>query len=145
MQKLALQGCQTKAKNETLVPLPSAAQSSVVCESGLVCTSRMVLLPNLFRTFCCRLQKPGGSLRQKKSVPERQFWKKTACSSYVQPCLVAIGGWRLVAFGGGWRQLVVGDWWLVAGGSGWQLAGGRHWRLAVGGWWSLGAVLKGGP
>ena len=31
------------------------------------------------------------------------FVKRTACSSYVQPWLVAIGGWRrLVVVGGGW-------------------------------------------
>ena len=43
------------------------------------------------------------------------FVKKTACSSYVQPWLVAIGGWRL-ATGGWWRLVVVGGgwWWLVA-------------------------------
>ena len=110
----------------------------------------------------------GGVLkREKKSVPERQFCKRTACSSYVQPLLVAIGGWwlvvgdwRLMAVGGGWWRVVVGDWWLVAVGSGWRLAVGRRWRLAVGGsWWRLavgggwwlvvggpfGAALKGGP
>ena len=37
---------------------------------------------------------------KKKSVAEREFCKKTACSSYVQPWLVALGGWRLVAIGG---------------------------------------------
>ena len=58
--------------------------------------------------------------RGEKSVPERQFCKKTACSSYVQSWLVANGGWRLVVGGG---------WWLVIGG--WR-------RLAVvGGWWRL--------
>ena len=110
-----------------------------------------------------RVWHTGGSLRgkEKTSVRERQFCKKTACSSYIQPWLVAIGGWRLVATGdwrlavgdwrlvvvdGGWRRLVVDDWWLVAVGSGWWLAVGRRWRLvAVGGWWSLGAVRKGGP
>ena len=86
--------------------------------------------------------------RKTKSVPERQFCKKTACSSYVQPWLMAIGGWRL-ATGGGW-WLVVGGWWLIAVGSGLRLAVGRRWRggwrrLVVGGWWSLGAVPKGGP
>ena len=50
-----------------------------------------------------RTSSPGGSLREgKKSVPERQCCTKTACSSYVQPWLVAVGGW--------WR-LVVGGWW----------------------------------
>ena len=67
---------------------------------------------------------PRRSLRVKKSVPEQQFCKKTACSSYVQPWWVAIGGW--------W--LVVGDWWLMAVGSGWWLAVGRSWRLVVGSW-----------
>ena len=89
---------------------------------------------------------PGRSVREKKSVPKRQFYKKTAC---VQPWLVAIGGWQLVATGGWWR-LVVGDWWLLAVGSGWRLAVGRRWRLAaVGSWrlvvpwgWSLRAVLS---
>ena len=45
------------------------------------------------------------------------FSKTTACSSYVQPWLVAIGGWRLVEIAGwqlavgGWRRLAaVGSW-----------------------------------
>ena len=45
------------------------------------------------------------------------FSKTTACSSYVQPWLVAIGGWRLVEIAGwrlavgGWRRLAaVGNW-----------------------------------
>ena len=33
--------------------------------------------------------------------------KKTACSSFVKPWLVAIGGWRLAAVGSGWRLVVV--------------------------------------
>ena len=77
-----------------------------------------------------------------------RFPKKTACSSYAQPWLVAVGGWRLVAIGGwqlatgGWWRLVVGDWRLVAVGSGWRLAVGRRWRLAVdGSWW----LAVGGP
>ena len=82
----------------------------------------------------------GRSLREKKSCPLGQFCKKTTCSSYVQPWLVAIGCWRLVAIsgwqlavGGGWWRLAVGDWWLLAVGSGWRFAavgGGR--LLAVG-------------
>ena len=48
-----------------------------------------------------------GSLTGKKSVPKRQFCKKTACSSYVPPWLAAIGGWRLVTIGG-WRLAVGG-------------------------------------
>ena len=69
-----------------------------------------------------------GSLTgRKKSVPERQFCRKTVCSSSVQPWLVAIGGWQLVAVGGGWRRLAVG----------------RRWRLAVGGWWLV--IPWGGP
>ena len=76
------------------------------------------------------------------------FSKTTACSSYVQPWLVAIGGWRLVeiagwrlaAVGGGWRQLAVGDGWLVAVDSGWRLAVAGGWRLAVGG--PLGRSLR---
>ena len=94
----------------------------------------------------------GGSLRgtEKNVFPKRQFCKKTACSSYVQPWLVAIGGLRLVAIGswrlatGGWWRLVVvgGGWWLVIGGW-WRLAvvGGWRWSpLAVGGGWRLVAV-----
>ena len=56
-----------------------------------------------------------GVLKRKKKV-NGAFAKKIACSSYVQACLMAIGGWQLVAIGGwrltvgGWRQLVVGDW-----------------------------------
>ena len=77
--------------------------------------------------------------REKKSVPERQFCKKTVCSSYVQPWLVEIGRgglatggwWRLVAVGGGWRRLVVGDFCLVAVGSGWRLAVVRRLRLVA--------------
>ena len=80
--------------------------------------------------------------REKKGAPKRQFCKKTAWSSYVQPWLVAIGSWQLAV--GGWWRLVVGDWWLVAVGSGWQLAVGRRWRLVVvGGWRSV--VPGGGP
>ena len=52
-----------------------------------------------------------------ENCPKLQFCQKTACSSYVQPWLVAICGWRLAvggdwwfAVGGGWRQLVVGNW-----------------------------------
>ena len=80
--------------------------------------------------------------------PERQFCKKTACSSYVQPWLVAIGDWRL-AVGGDWR-LAVGDWRLVVVGGGWWLVIGGWWRLAVvGGWWLVAAggwwLAVGGP
>ena len=108
--------------------------------------------------------------RKKKLFRNMVFSKTTACSSYVQPWLVAIGSWRLVEIAGwrlavgGWRrlaavggswQLVMGGWWrlaavdgwrLVAVGGGWRLvAVGGWWQLAVSGWWSLGAVLKGGP
>ena len=48
--------------------------------------------------------------RGKKSVPKRQSCKKTACSSYVQPWLNAICGWRLVAIGGWWQLVAVGGW-----------------------------------
>ena len=77
------------------------------------------------------------------------FSKTTACSSYVQPWLVAIGGWRLVeiagwrlavgswrrlaAVGGSW-QLVMGGWWRLAAVDGWRLVAVGGWRLAVGGW-----------
>ena len=101
-----------------------------------------------------------------KSVPQLQLCKKTACSSYIQPWFVAIGGWRLavggdwrLAVGGWWRLVAVGGgWWLAIGGlvgvGGWRLAAvGSGWRLAVGGWWRLGvggrwypgAVPGGGP
>ena len=50
-------------------------------------------------------------------VPKLQYCKNTVCGSYVQPWLVAIGGWQQWA-GGGW-------WWF--------------------GWWYLGAVLNAGP
>ena len=91
--------------------------------------------------------------RKKKLFRYMVFSKTTACSSYVQPWLVAIGGWRLVeiagwrltAVGGSW-QLVMGGWWRLAAVDGWRLvAVGGWWRLAVNGWWSLGVVLKGGP
>ena len=82
----------------------------------------------------------GGPQEEKKSVPERQFCKKTACSSYVQPWLVAVGGWRLVAIAG-WR-LAVGGWRLVAAGGWRRLAVGGWWRFAVGGGWWL---AVGGP
>ena len=85
----------------------------------------------------------GGSLREKKSVPKLQFCKKTARSSYVQPWLVAIGGWRLVAIGG-WRLVAVGGWWRLVVGRGWWLVAVGGWRLAVGGGWRL-AVPWGGP
>ena len=45
------------------------------------------------------LHRRGVLKRGKKSVPEQQFFTKTACGSYVQLWLVAIGGWRLVAVG----------------------------------------------
>ena len=47
----------------------------------------------------CRLKSEG-----KKSVPDKQFCKKTACSSYVQPWLagLAVGGWWRLAVGGWW-------------------------------------------
>ena len=76
---------------------------------------------------------------KKNSVPKWQFCKKTACSSYVQPWLVAIGGWRMVAVGGCWW--VIGGWWRLAVVGGWRLVGaGGWWRLAVGGGWRLVAV-----
>ena len=86
---------------------------------------------------------PGVSLtEEKKSVPVPVFPKKPAGTPCAQPCLVAVGGWRLAAVGG-WQlatggrwRLVVGDWWLEAVGSGWQwLAVGGWSPLAVGGWW----------
>ena len=68
------------------------------------------------------------------------FSKTSACSSYVQPWLVVIGGWRLVKIAGwrlavgGWRRLAAVDGWrLVAVGGWWRLAVGGRWRLAVGG------------
>jgi hypothetical protein len=44
---------------------------------------------------------------------------KTACTSYVEPWLVAVGGWWLVAVGG-WSPMAVGGWRLVAV-AGWRL------------------------
>ena len=54
--------------------------------------------------------------REKKVFQNSSF----ACSSYVEPWLAGIGGWRSVAIGG-WQLVAVGGW-----------------------WWSLGAVLRGG-
>ena len=77
------------------------------------------------------LRRGGGSLRGGgESVPERQYCKKTVCSSHVQPWLVAIGGWQL-AIGGWWRLVVVGGgWWWVIGGW-WRLVAVGTWRLVV--------------
>ena len=73
---------------------------------------------------------PHAVLNEKKSVPAPRFPKKTACSSYVQPWLVAVGGWRLAAIGG-W-QLATGGWWrLVVVGGGWWLVIAVWWWLAV--------------
>ena len=88
---------------------------------------------------------PGRSLTGKKKL----FWymvfsKATACSSYVQPWSVAIGGWRLVEIAG-WRLAAVGSWrWVVGGG--WQrlVAVGGGWRLVAVGGWRL-VVPWGGP
>ena len=133
---------QTRTRGGTR-PRPTAqgTHSPPLCP-GLFFRCGTTSRPNRNHTFTSTDQ--GGSLRGGGGgVPERQFCKKTACSSYVQPWLVAIGGWRLVAIGG-W--LAVGDWRLVAVGAGWWWVIGGWWRLAVvGGWWSLGAVPKGGP
>ena len=48
----------------------------------------------------------GQSLRGRRKEFQNCSCKKTACSSYVEPWLVAIGGWRLA---------VGGDWWLAVG------------------------------
>ena len=64
----------------------------------------------VFWTSPCRAVLNG----KKKLFRYMVFSKTTVCSSYVQPWLVAIGGWRLV-----------------------EIAG---WRLAVGGWRRLAAV-----
>ena len=78
---------------------------------------------------------PGWSLTEKgkkKLFRNMVFSKTTACSLHVQPCLVAIGGWRLVEIAG-WRLAVGGGWQLVMGGW-WRLAAVDGWRLvAVGG------------
>ena len=90
---------------------------------------------------------------KKKLFRYMVFSKMTACSSYVQPWLVAIGGWRLVEIAGwrlavgGWRRLaaVDGRRLVVVGGCGSRLAVvavGGWWRLAVGGSWRL---AVGGP
>ena len=70
---------------------------------------------------------------KKKLFRNMVFSKMTACSSYVQPWLVAIGGWRLVDIAGWWLAAVGGNWQLVMGGW-WRLAAVDSWRLAVGGW-----------
>ena len=90
----------------------------------------------------------GRSLTEKKKLFQYMvFSKMTACSSYVQPWLVAIGGWRLVeiagwelVIGGSWRLAAVDGWWLVAVGGWRRLAVGGSWRLAVGG--PLGRSLR---
>ena len=75
----------------------------------------------------------------KKLFQNMVFSKTTACSSYVQPWLVAIGGWRLVEIAG-WR-LAVGGWRrLAAVGGSWQLVMGGWWRLAAVDGWRLAAV-----
>ena len=70
----------------------------------------------------------------KKVFQNCSFAKKTACSSYAKPWLVAIGAWQL-ALGGCWRLVAAGGgWWLPI--DGWcGLVVGVWWRLAVGGWW----------
>ena len=82
--------------------------------------------------------------RKKKSVPIHRFPQKTACNSYLQPWLVVVGGWRLVAIGD--RQKAAGGWWRLVVVGGWRLAAvGGSWRLvAVGGplGRSLSAVFK---
>ena len=86
-------------------------------------------------------QKQGGPSRGKKSVPDPAFPKKLAGTPCAQPCLVAVGGWRLAAVGG-W-QLATGGWWRLVVAGGW-------WRLVFGGWWRLAAdgscrLAVGGP
>ena len=59
----------------------------------------------------------GRSLTGKKKLFRNMVSSKnTACSSYVQPWLVAIASWRLAV--GGWRRLaaVGGSWQLAVGG-----------------------------
>ena len=68
---------------------------------------------HLLQVMDCR----GHSKTQKKIVPVHDFSKTTACSPYVPPWLVAIGGRRLVEIAG---------WWLVVGGG---------WQVVMGGWW----------
>ena len=85
------------------------------------------------------------------------FSRTTACSSYVQPWLVAIGdarlveiagwrlavgGWRRLAAAGGSSQFVMGGSWQLAAVHGWRLVVVGGWRLAVGGSWRL---AVGGP
>ena len=92
----------------------------------------------------------GAQRGKKKLFRNMVFSKTTACSSYVQPWLVAIGSWRLVeiaswrlaAVGGSW-QFVMGGWWRLAAVDGWRLVAVGGWRrLAVGGSWRL---TVGGP
>ena len=177
-RRVPCNAAQRSPRSGTFRPLGGLqAAAAWACPAGPV---RTVLAASQLPDCCCRLRRPvgslgacsstattclfppvaGGSLREKKrSIPERQFPKKTACSSYVQRWLVAIGGWRLVTGGwwrlvgiggwrlatGGWWQLVVvgGGWWLVIGGwwrsavvGAWRLVAAGGWRLvAVGGWW----------
>ena len=77
--------------------------------------------------------------KEKKLFRNMVFSKTTACSSYVQPWLVAIGGWRLVEIAG-WRLAISGWRWLAAVGGSWQLVMGGWWRLAAVDGWRLVAV-----
>ena len=119
---------------------PDATTDSAGCGWWpLVCGSRAVLK---------------GEKKQKCSKTA-VLWRDP-CSSYVQPWLVAVGGWwQWVA--GGWRlvdwRLAVGGWWrlaavggcrLVVGGGWWLAVRGSWQRLAVGGGWRL-ANPAGGP
>ena len=74
--------------------------------------------------------------KPKKVFLNSRSAKKTTCGSYVQPWLVALGGWWLVAIGG-W-QLATGGWWRLAVSSwsplavgGWRLVAVDGWRLVV--------------
>ena len=62
---------------------------------------------HVYPSIVCRR---GVLKRERKAFLNGSFAKKTACSSYVQPWWVAIGGWRLVAIGGWWWLVVVGGW-----------------------------------
>ena len=115
------------------------SSSSTICprtfekmaKNGLHCVQFGSTSPNSKKGPSLRLRR-GVLNRETKSVPERHFCKKAACTSHVQPWLVAIGGWQLVLVGGWWlavgdKRLVVRDCWVGTVGSGWRVAVGDTW------------------
>ena len=145
----------TGAASQLNFSLRDSRQSNVVNSAHYTTTNCMAPATRRSHTPC-----PRAVLNRKKKNLFRNmvFSKTTACSSYVQPWLVEIGGWRLVEIAGwqlavgGWRrlaavggswQLVMGGWWRLAAVDGWWLVAVGGWRrLAVGGSWRL---AVGGP